>query len=75
MLPLLMEHKLGGYRAALVVSPLVVKNQVCGLKKRGLRASILCSTTLVAKENIATVECLGRDNIFICTLEAFTTVK
>ena len=32
------------------------------LKKHGVRASILGSFTSVAKENIATVECLGRDN-------------
>ena len=40
-----------------------------------MRASILSSATSVAKENIATVECLGRDNLFFCALEALTTVK
>ena len=32
-------------------------------KKHGVRASISGSSTSVAKENIATVECLGRDNL------------
>ena len=62
-----MEHKLGGSKAILVVSPLVValmEDQVYILKKHGVRASILGSSTSVAKENIATVECLGRDNFF-----------
>ena len=61
-----MEHKLGGSKAILVVSPLValMEDQVYILKKHGVRASILGSSTSVAKENIATVECLGRDNFF-----------
>ena len=42
------------------------------LKKHGVRASILGSSTSVAKENIATVEYLGRDNL---APEALTTVK
>ena len=54
-----MEHKLGGSKAILVVSPLVtlMEDQVYILKKHGVRASILGSFTSVAKENIATVEC------------------
>ena len=61
-----MEHKLGGSKAILVVSPLValMEDQVYILKKHGVRASILGSSTSVAKENIATVECLGRDKFF-----------
>ena len=61
-----MEHKLGGSKAILVVSPLValMEDQVYILKKHGVRASILGSSTSVAKENFATVECLGRDNFF-----------
>ena len=52
-----MEHKLGGSKAILVVSPLValMEDQVYILKKHGVRASILGSSTSVAKENIATV--------------------
>ena len=63
-----MEHKLGRNKAILVVSPLValMEDQVYRLKKHGVRASILRSSTLVAKDNIATVECLGRD-IFFCS--------
>ena len=58
-----MEHKLGGSKAILVVSPLValMEDQVYILKKHSVRASIGSSTS-VAKENSATVECLGRDN-------------
>ena len=57
-LPFLMEHKLGGNRAVLVVSPLValMEDQVYGLKKCGVKASIISSVTSVANENIATVE-------------------
>ena len=57
MLPFLMEHKLGKIRAILVVSPQValMEDQVYGLKKLGVRGSILSSATSVANENIATV--------------------
>ena len=48
---------------------------MCGLKKLGVRASILNSVTSVANENIGTVECFGRDNLFFCALEALTTAK
>ena len=67
MLPFLMEHKLGGNRAVLVVSPLValMEDQLYGLKKRSVRSSILSYVALVANENIATVECLGRDNLIL----------
>ena len=40
------------------------------LKKHGVRASILSSSTSVAKENIATVECLGRD-FFFCSVSPY----
>ena len=72
-----MEHKLSGSKAILVVSPLVapMEDQVYILKKHGVRASILGSSTSVAKENIATVECLGRDNFLFLAPEALTTVK
>ena len=29
----------------------------------------------MTKDNIATVECLGRDNLFFCAPEALTTAK
>ena len=68
-LPFLMEHKLGGNKAILVMSPLVapMEDQVYRLKKHSVRASILSSSTSVAKDNIATVECLGRDFFFFCS--------
>ena len=53
-----MEHKLGGSKAILVVSPLValMEDQVYILKKHGVRASILGSSTSVAKEKSALAE-------------------
>ena len=44
------EHKLGGNRAVLVISSLVahMEDQVYGLKKRSVRASILRSVASVA---------------------------
>ena len=53
-----MEHKLGGDRAVIIVSPLValMEDQVTGLKKHVVRASILSSSTSVSKDNIATEE-------------------
>ena len=44
-------------RAVIIVSSLVV---------------ILSSSTSVSKDNIGTVECLCRDNMFFCALEAVT---
>ena len=40
-----------------------------------MRASILSSVTSVANEIIAIVECLDRDNILLCSVEATTTAK
>ena len=76
-LPFLMEHKLDGDRAIIIVSPLValMEDQVVGLKKHGVRASILSSSTSVSKDNIATGECLCRDNLFFCAPEAVTSAK
>ena len=66
-LPFLMEHKLGGNKAILGMSPLValMEDQVYRLKKHGVRALIVTSSTSVAEDNIATVECLGRDFFFL----------
>ena len=68
---------MGRNRAILIISPLVavMEDQVYGLKKRSVRASILSSVASVANDNIATVECLGRDNLFFCALEALTRAK
>ena len=49
ILPFLMGHKLGENRVILVDSPLVALF-VDRLKKRGVRASILSSATLVTKK-------------------------
>ena len=78
MLPFLMEHRLGGNKAILVVSPsplvALMDDQLYGLKKSGVRASILSSATSVAKDNIATMKCLGRDNfILYCSRSPYHT--
>ena len=59
-LPFVVEHKLGGDRAVIIVSTLV---------------TILCSSILVSKDNIGAEECLCRDNLFFCAPEAATTDK
>ena len=59
MMPLVMEHELGGDRAVTIVSALV---------------AILSSSTSVSKDNIGTEECLCRDEFF-CAPEAETTAK
>ena len=59
-LSFVMEHKLGGYRAVIIVSALV---------------AIFSSSTLVSKDNIGTEEYLCRDNLFFCAPEDVTTAK
>ena len=55
-----MEYELGGDRAVIIVSALV---------------AILSSSTSVSKDNIGTVECLCRDNLFFRAPEAVPTAK
>ena len=71
-----MEHKLGGSKAILVVSPPValMEDQVYILKKHGVRASILGSSTSVAKETSLQLSALA-ETIFFLAPEALTTVK
>ena len=70
-LPFQMEHKLGGNKGILVMSPLValMEDQVYRLKKYGVRASILSSSTSVSLQLSALAE------TFFFALEALTTVK
>ena len=82
-LPFVMDHKLSraGQRATavLVISPLIalMEDQVSGLKKRGVKASIITSTnsTSVTKENISTSKSLATDSLFFCAPEALVTSK
>ena len=55
-----MQYELGGDRAVIIVSALVV---------------ILSFSTSVSKDNIGTEECLCRDNLFFRAPEAVTTAK
>ena len=55
-----MEYELGGDRAVIIVSALVV---------------ILSSSTSVSKDNTGAEECLCRDNLFFRAPEAVTTAK
>ena len=55
-----MEYELGGDRAVIIVSALVV---------------ILSSSTSVSKDNTGAEECLCRHNLFFRAPEAVTTAK
>ena len=55
-----MEYELGGDRAVIIVSALVV---------------ILSSSTSVSKDNTGAEECLCRDSLFFRAPEAVTTAK
>ena len=55
-----MEYELGGDRAVIIVSALVI---------------ILSSSTSVSKDNTGAEECLCRDNLFFRAPEAVTTAK
>ena len=63
--------------AVIVVSPLIalMEDQVCGLKRRGVKASIITSSDSVTKENICTEEGLATDNLFFCSPEVLDTSK
>ena len=83
-LPFVMDHKLNpagqeGVRssAVIVVSPLIalMEDQVSGLRKRGVKASIITSSTSVTKDIISTDKSLATDSIFFCAPEALMTSK
>ena len=81
-IPFLMDHKLGLVSASksstvLVVSPLVslIIDQVQNLRKRGVKSSILTSTSAVSKEFLATDESLTSDSLLFCAPEAISMSK
>ena len=82
-LPFVMDHKYRhkasriGHSAALVVSPLIslMADQVSSLRKRGVKASIISSTSAVPKEMIATESSLASDSLFFCAPEALVATK
>ena len=82
-LPFVMEYKLShaGQEAAkncavIVVSPLIalMEDQVSGLRKRKVKASIITSSADVTKAHISTDRGLLTDNLFFCAPEALVTL-
>ncbi len=75
------KHKEDGTDAnsstVIVVSPLVtlMEDQVSSLRKRGVKASIITSSTSICKENRATDHNFSTDSIFFCAPEALTNTK
>lgn len=63
--------------AVLVVSPLIalMEDQVGGLRRRGVKASVITSSAGVSKDNMCTDESLCTDSIFFCSPEALATSK
>ena len=70
------KHRVEGIQQArastvLVVSPLItlMEDQVRGLRKQGVQASIITSSSSVAKENFATDDTLATESLFFCAPE------
>ena len=63
--------------AVVVVSPLIalMEDQVCGLKKKGVKASIITASRSVRKENITTINGMDEDRLFFCAPEALVMSK
>ena len=83
-LPFVMDykHRVEGIQqarasAVLVVSPLItlMEDQVRGLRKQGVQASIITSSSSVAKENFATDDTLATESLFFCAPEALVMSK
>ena len=66
-----------GDSAIIVISPLValIKDQVSGLRKRGVKASIITTSPSVSMENIATEGSLEKDSVFFCAPEILVSSK
>ena len=62
--------------AIIVVSPLValMEDQVSGLRKHGVKASIITSSASVTREHISTGS-LATDNVFFCAPEVLVASK
>lgn len=63
--------------AVIVVSPLValMEDQVSGLRKRGVNASIITASTSVSRENICVDRNLTLDSLFFVSPEALVTPR
>ena len=63
--------------AVVVVSPLfaLMEDQVCGLKKKGVKASIMTSSRAIRKENVTTDEGLVEDRLFFCAPKALVMMR
>lgn len=78
VLPFVMDQKReSSGSAVIVVSPLValMEDQVSGLRKRKVNASIITSSTSVSQDNICRDRNLGSDNLFFVSPEALVTPK
>ncbi len=76
-LPFVLSYKQARTSSAVIVmSPLIalMEDQVSGLKRRGVKASITSSDS-VTKEHICTEEGLATDNLFFCSPEVLATSK
>ena len=60
--------------AIIVVSPLM-EDQVSGLRKHGVNASIITSSASVTREHISTEGSLATDNVFFCAPEVLVASK
>ena len=81
-IPFMMDYKLGLKESSrrsgvLVVSPLVALmiDQVQNLRKRGLKSSIITSTSSVAKEFLAGEMNFLNDSLLFCAREALVTPR
>ncbi len=81
-LPFVMDYKSrtskeASNSAIIVVSPLIalMEDQVGGLRKQGVKACIISSSTALLKENVCTHHSLGTDKLFFCAPEALITSK
>ena len=63
--------------AVVVISPLIalMTDQVNGLRKSGVKASVITSSASVPKEMIATEKSLGSDTLLFCAPEALFISK
>ena len=77
-LPFVMDFKNNCNKCAVVVvSPLIalMEDQICGLKKKGVKASIMTSSRAIRKENVTTDKGLVEDRLFFCAPEALVMLK
>ena len=77
-IPFVIDYKFRSIKhAVLVVSPLIalMLDQVQTLRQRGVKSSIITSTSAVAKEFLAGESNLANDSILFCAPEAFVTQR